>query len=139
MVNQQFTFALHILSALAFAGEKMDSQALAASVNTNPVVVRRLLRALADAGLVTTFAGKNGGAALRRAPDKISLRQIYNAVEVRPVIAVSQRKPDPRCAVSCQMKSITTYVANGAEAALRRHLRQITLSQILRRIRRDCR
>jgi Rrf2 family protein len=138
MVNQQFTFALHILSALAFAGEKMDSQELAGSVNTNPVVVRRLLRALARAGLVRTFAGKNGGAILRRSPDRISLCQIYDAVQVRPVIAVSQRKPDPHCAVSCQMKSIATCVADGAEAAVRRHLRQITLSQILRRIRRDC-
>lgn len=138
MVNQQFTFALHILSALAFAGEKLGSRELAGSVNTNPVVVRRLLRALAHAGLVTTFAGKNGGAILRRSPDKISLRQIYDAVQVRPIIAVSQRKADPQCAVSCQMKRITAYVADGAEAALRRHLRQITLFQILRRIRRDC-
>jgi Rrf2 family protein len=138
MVNQQFTFALHILSALAFAEEKLVSQELAASVNTNPVVVRRLLRALRRAGLVTTFAGKNGGATLRRPPEKISLRQIYDAVQVRPVIAINQRKPDPHCAVSCQMKSITTHLAEGAERALRRHLRKITLRQILGRIRRDC-
>jgi Rrf2 family protein len=138
MVNQQFTFALHILSALAFAGKRLVSQELAASINTNPVVVRRLLCALGRAGLVTTFPGKNGGATLRRSPDKISLRQIYDAVQVRPIIAISQRKPDPHCTVSCQMKSITTHLAEGAERVLRRHLRKITLQQIVRRIWRDC-
>jgi Rrf2 family protein len=138
MVNQQFTFALHILSALAFAQGKLASQELAASVNTNPVVVRRLLRALSRAGLITTLAGKNGGATLCRSPDKISLRQIYDAVQARPVIAINQRKPDPHCTVSCQMKSITIHLAEGAERALRRHLRKTTLRQILRRIRRDC-
>ncbi len=66
MVNQQFTFAVHIMTALACAPGLMDSQTLAASVNTNPVVVRRLLLALRRAGLIETQAGKNGGARLGR-------------------------------------------------------------------------
>ena len=58
MVNQQFTFAVHIMTALACAPGLMDSQTLAASVNTNPVVVRRLLLALRRAGLIETQAGQ---------------------------------------------------------------------------------
>ena len=67
MVNQQFTFAVHIMTALAFSPEEViGSQTLAASVNTNPVVVRRLLLALRRARLIETFTGKHGGARLRK-------------------------------------------------------------------------
>jgi len=112
----------------------MDSQALARSVNTNPVVVRRILLALRRAGLVETFAGQGGGARLGKAAKEITLRHIYDAVEPRPVIAINQRKSWKRCPVSCQMKEIMTSVAEDAENALRSHLAAITLTKLVRRI-----
>lgn len=134
MVNQQFTFAVHIMTALAFSGERMDSQALATSVNTNAVVVRRLLLALRRAKLVKTIAGKHGGTVLNRKPAKISLLEIYDAVEPRPVIAINQRKAWRHCDVSCHMKMIMGEVAEGAEDAVRKHLRRITLKQLVEKI-----
>ncbi len=136
MVNQQFTFAVHIMTALAFSsGEVVGSQTLAASVNTNPVVVRRLLLALRRAGLIETFAGKHGGARLRDEPGAISLVDIYDAVEPRPVIPVNERKALRQCQVSCNMKRIMSHVAEGAEDAVRKHLRGITLAQLVRKVR----
>ncbi|HEY1768925.1 MAG TPA: Rrf2 family transcriptional regulator [Chthoniobacterales bacterium] len=134
MVNQQFTFAVHIMTMLAFSGEKLDSQRLAASVNTNPVVVRRLLMALHAAGLLTTEAGRNGGARLTRSPEKISLLQIYDAIEPRPIIAINRRRAARHCPVSCQMKNVMTSVATSTDGAVRRHLRAITLQQVLRKV-----
>ena len=59
------------MTALAFSpGEVIGSQTLAASVNTNPVVVRRLLLALRRARLIETFTGKHGGARLRKSQTK---------------------------------------------------------------------
>lgn len=136
MVNQQFTFAVHILTALAFADETMDSQELATSVNTNPVVIRRLLLALRRAGLVETYTGKHGGAKLRRQPAEISLLEIYDAVQPRPVIAVNERKVWKQCQVSCTMREIMSDVAAGAEDAVREHLRGINLQKLLRKVRR---
>ena len=136
MVNQQFTFAVHILTVLAFSpGEVIGSQKLAASVNTNPVVVRRLLLALRGAELIETFAGKHGGARLRRKPERIRLVDVYDAVESRPVIPVNERKAFKRCDVSCQMKDIMCTVAESTEQAVRRHLRGITLAQLVRKVR----
>ncbi len=136
MVNQQFTFAVHIMTALAFSpDEVMDSQRLGASVNTNPVVVRRLLLALRRAKLIETYAGKHGGARLRRKPERISLAEIYDAVESRPVIPVNERKALQHCHVSCNMKSIMGCVAASTERAVRKHLRGITLAQLVRRVR----
>jgi Rrf2 family protein len=134
MVNQQFTFAVHIMTSLAFAGEQLDSRTLAASVNTNPVVVRRLLQALRHAGLVATCAGRNGGSRLRKSPSRISLLDIYEAVRPRPVIAPNERKEFKHCRVSCNMKKIMLSVAESAETAVRKRLRSITLSQLVRQI-----
>ena len=135
MVNQQFTFAVHIMTALAFSPEEViDSQTLAASVNTNPVVVRRLLLALRRARLIETFAGKHGGARLCKRPNRISLVDIYDAVESRPVIPISQRKALKQCHVSCNMKSIMSCVAESTEQAVRKHLRGITLAQLVRKV-----
>ena len=135
MVNQQFTFAVHILTALAFSREEViGSQTLAASVNTNPVVVRRLLLTLRRAGLIETFTGKHGGARLRRRPHRISLMDIYDAVESRPVILVNERKALRECHVSCNMKGIMSSVAESTEQAVRTHLRRITLAQLIRKM-----
>ena len=122
------------MTALAFAGKIMDSQTLARSVNTNPVVVRRLLLALRRAGLVETFAGQGGGARLGERGKGITLRDIYDAVEPRPVIAINQRKAWKHCPVSCEMKKIMTSIAEEAENALRNHLASITLTKLVRRI-----
>jgi Rrf2 family protein len=136
VVNQQFTFAVHIMTALACSpGEVIGSQTLAASVNTNPVVVRRLLLALRRARLIETFTGKHGGARLRAEPREISLVDIYDAVEPRPVIAVNERKALRKCHVSCNMMSIMSHVAGSTEEAVREHLRGISLAQLVRKVR----
>jgi Rrf2 family protein len=135
VVNQQFTFTVHIMTALAFSPEDViGSQKLAASVNTNPVVVRRLLLALRRAGLIETFTGKRGGARLRKKPNRISLVDIYDAVERRPVISVNKRRALRQCDVSCNMKSIMSCVAESTEQAVRKHLRGITLAQLVRKV-----
>ena len=135
MVNQQFTFAVHIMTALAFSpGKVIGSQRLAASVNTNPVVVRRLLLALRRAGLIETLSGKHGGARLRRKPHRISLMDIYDAVEPSPVIRINERKALRECQVSCNMKRIMSGVAESTERAVRTHLRRITVAQFIRKM-----
>jgi Rrf2 family protein len=135
VVNQQFTFAVHIMAALAFSGEIMDSQTLARSVNTNPVVVRRILLALRAAGLVETTAGKHGGSRLGKPAGAISLRDIYDAVAAQPIISVSQRKAWKHCEVSCCMKKIMSTVSDEAEKAMRLHLKAVTLRRLVRQIR----
>ncbi len=123
------------MAVLALSSEEViGSRRLAASVNTNPVVVRRLLLALRAARLVETFAGKHGGARLRKNPRQISLVKIYDAVEPRPVIPVNERRALRQCQVSCAMKSVMSTVAESTEQAVRKHLNGITLAQLLRRI-----
>jgi len=134
VVNQQFAFALHILAMLACSGGTVDSRTVAASVNTNPVVIRRLLLALRRAGLVETSAGKRGGARLKKKPADVTLLDIYNAIELRPAIAINERHPFKKCRVSCCMQPIMEKISEGAEEAMRSHLRRTTLREVMRRI-----
>jgi len=134
VVNQQFAFAVHILAMLACSGKTVDSRTVAASVNTNPVVIRRLLLALRRAGLIETSAGKRGGARLKKSPTQVSLLDVYKAIQARPAIAVNERHPFKKCPVSCSMQHIMEKISEGTENAMRDHLRRITLSQVVRRI-----
>jgi DNA-binding IscR family transcriptional regulator len=83
--SQRFPVAAHVLAYLAHKGAfsapaAVSSAALAASVPTNPVVVRRVTAMLARAGLIATRTGAGGGAWLTRAPETISLDLVLRSV-----------------------------------------------------------
>ena len=53
-ISSRFTIAIHMLTCMeAFKDEyKVTSDFLASSINVNPVVIRRILSQLKDAGLI---------------------------------------------------------------------------------------
>ncbi len=79
--SSRFAVAVHALSLLAHHGRALDSPFIAGSVNTNPTVVRRVLGKLARAGLVSTQEGAGGDTTLARAAARITLADVYRAVE----------------------------------------------------------
>src|SRR6267142_5981384 len=91
----RFAMAVHVLAVLAYKeGDRATSALLASSVNTNPVIIRRLLLALQRAKLVETRQGAGSGSRLSRSPARINLAQVYRAVENPEPFAVSSRKPN---------------------------------------------
>src|SRR5882757_8806749 len=101
----RFAFAVHILAVLAHRpGRGVTSELLAGSVNTNPVVVRRILSTLRRAGLVCCSKGAGGGATLCRAPETIRLDEIYRAIELPRSLAGRQHRPNLGCPVGRQIK-----------------------------------
>lgn len=84
--SQRFPVAAHALAYLAHKDAFSPAQAassavLAASVPTNPVVVRRVTAMLAKAGLIATRPGANGGSWLLRRPEDIRLDEVLRAVD----------------------------------------------------------
>ena len=84
--SQKFPVAAHALAYMAHKGafsaaDAVSSAALAASMPTNPVVVRRVTAMLARAGLIDTRAGAGGGAWLLKAPQDIRLDAVLRAVD----------------------------------------------------------
>jgi Rrf2 family protein len=135
VTNSRFAVATHVLLALGLhPGERLSSAWLATTVNTNPVVIRRLLGALQRAGLVATTSGKTGGTELARSPEAITLRDVYDAVNDGELFPLSPSPPNRKCALSCSMKGVLLPVFRSAEAALAKHLEGTTLSQLAAQI-----
>lgn len=135
MVNQQFATAVHVLTSLACnKNDLMSSDNLADSVNTNPVVIRRLLSQLTKSKLVVTTRGKSGGVRLAKDPAQISLKDIYLAVSPAESIGPRNKSPNKECAVSCAMFAIMSGIAEGTQKATLKYLESQRLSDLSKKI-----
>jgi Rrf2 family protein len=133
----RFAFAIHVLTVLALRRDELcPSTLLAKTVNTNPVVIRRLLLDLQEAGLVKTERGPAGGARLARAPGRIKVRDIYRAVEEPALFAPHRRKPSKECPVGCKIESVLEQLFRRASRALENELGTVTLEDLVRKIQR---
>jgi Rrf2 family protein len=131
--------AVHVLALLAYnEGDRVTSHYLAASVNTNPVIIRRLLLALQRAKLVETSKGAGSGSRLSRSPKRINLADVYRAVEDCESFSTPSRKPNAKCPVGqCIRKTLET-VFESAQSALERDLAGKTLADIIEVIKAAC-
>jgi len=130
--NIQFSIAVHIMAGLAYGSSKdTTSRLLAASVNTSPSFVRRVLAKLSRAGLVETATGKTGACWLAKDAKKISLLDIYNAVDAPEAIAIHSYKEQKGCPVSCQIKTALVKALGKTQKALEASLRNISLAQVV--------
>ena len=116
--------------------ELCPSTLLARTVNTNPVVIRRLLLDLHKAGLVKTERGPSGGARLARPASRIKVRDIYRAVEDPSLFAAHRKRPSKACPVGCNIESTLAQLFERANRALERELESVTLESLVRKIRR---
>ncbi len=131
ITSSRFAVATHVLLALSLhPGERLSSAWFASTVNTNPVVIRRLLGALQRAGLVATTSGKTGGTELARSPEAITLRDVYEAVSDGELFPQNPSPPNRKCPLSCSMKRVLLPVFTSAEAALAERLEGTTLAQL---------
>jgi Rrf2 family protein len=132
MASCRFAFAVHILAVLAFKhGQGVTSELLARSVNTNAVVVRRLLSELRRAGLITTQKGTGGGAQLGRKPEAITLGEIYRAVVHGPSFQHHPHPPNPRCPVGRNIEQVLSDIFATAQSALEATLSCRTLASVM--------
>jgi Rrf2 family protein len=124
--------AVHVLAVLAYKeGDRVTSSLLAGSVNTNPVIIRRLLLALQRAKLVDTCKGAGSGSRLSRSPRRIDLAQIYRAVEAAEPFANPPRKPNAACPVGKCIRQALGRVFASVQSALERDLEKTTLADVM--------
>jgi Rrf2 family protein len=134
--NSRLTIAAHALAWMGLneqtGGEVATSEQIANSVNTNPVVIRRLLGDLREAGLVEARRGTGAGWRLVRPLDSVSLAEVYAAVEDGPLFAMHHGVPNQRCPVGGGIQSALGPVYDAVEDALRAQLARTTVADILR-------
>jgi Rrf2 family protein len=133
--NSRLTIAVHALAWLALAQrrgrQQLTSDQVAASVNTNPVIIRRSLGELRRAGLVSVRRGAGPGWTLARRPEDITLLDVYEAVESRPLFALHHAEPNLDCPVGRGIRPALHGVYAGAEQALRAELVGTSIADVL--------
>jgi Rrf2 family protein len=133
--NSRFTVAIHILAWMALVERKgtvtVTSDRLAVSVNTNPVVIRRLLGQLRRAGLVSVQRGAGAGFRLTRPASQISLLSVHDAVEPEPLFAMHAAEPNQACPVGRGIQPALGQVYERVDGALRHELEATTISDVL--------
>ncbi|MEM8832779.1 MAG: Rrf2 family transcriptional regulator [Cyanobacteria bacterium P01_G01_bin.19] len=127
--STRFPVAVHILTFLsAHPGKYVSSEAIAKSVATNPVAVRKILGMLVKAGFVSSLAGSKGGAKLEVEPNQLSLLDIYQAVEQREIFHMHE--PHPHCPLAKGVKTDLQQVFARAQTAMERQLAAKTLQDV---------
>ena len=124
--------AAHALALLAGAEEGRPSALLASSVNTHAVFLRRILRDLAAAGLVVARVGRSGGYRLTRSAERITLAEVYRAIEPEGPLAASSSEPSCRCPVGAGMRAAFADTARAAERGLLSALEHQTVADLAR-------
>lgn len=137
--NSKLAVATHILTILALTPETVDpkdrrvcSEVIAHSVNTNPVVVRRIVSELAKAGLVSTYLGKGGGLVLGRPPDTITLLDVHEAIGNDSLFAFKTHAPNPGCPTATRTVRALAPLFTSMEEGVRQQLATIHLDELIR-------
>lgn len=135
--SSRFTVAVHTLTLLAHEGERaVTSDYIAGSVNTNPVVIRRVLGMLAKAKLVKSSEGAGGGTTLTRAADRITMADVFKAVEPEgELFSLPRRDPNPHCPVGRSVQGIVGQHSARFGKVVEREMKQITIADVLAGVR----
>ena len=124
--------AVHILTLLALKrDENIKSECIAGSVNTNAVVIRRILGQLAQANLVRSQTGAFGGTRLARSPKDISLCEIYKAVSCGEVFALHSKTPNQDCPVGKNIEAVLCNLQREIDKSVGEKLGQFTLAGVI--------
>jgi Rrf2 family protein len=133
--NSRLTIAIHALAWMALAHRRgvdlLTSDQVAASVNTNPVIIRRSLGDLRRAGLVNVRHGSGAGWSLARAPEEIALLDVYDAVGQEPLFGMHRTEPNLECPVGKGIRPALDHVYGEIEQALRRELGRTSIADVL--------
>ena len=129
-VNTRFCTGIHTLVLLAAEPDvQQTSDEIARKLNTNPVVIRRVLSLLRQAGLVSSQKGPSGGSKLAKASKAIKLGDVYRALEPVSIFHGSRLSGEHADKVNIVLEKIY----RDTQAALEAELDATTLSQLAKR------
>jgi Rrf2 family protein len=128
--DSRLSGVLHLLVHLAQRPEPLTSELLARSMDTHPVVIRRILAGLREAGYVKSEKGHGGGWTLACDPSAVTLRDIYEALGSPDLLAIGNRTEAPGCLVEAAVNAQLSKSFRDAEAVLLTRLGEVTLAAL---------
>lgn len=128
--DSRLSSVLHALLHMADHPGPMTSDALARCLGTNPVVVRRTMGLLREAGLVGSDRGHAGGWRIVADPHRVTLRQLHEALGEPAILAIGNRNERPDCLVEQTVNAALDGAFAQAEAMLLVQFEQVTLADL---------
>lgn len=135
MVNSRFSVAIHILSLIASTKDTnlLTSDFIAGSVNTNPVVIRRISSQLKKAGLIQSKSGV-AGYTLSRTPAEINLLDVYHATQAPNDIFAIHEHPNPNCSVGKEIEHTLDSIFSSVQQTMENELKHKTLEDVVQQL-----
>lgn len=128
--DSRLSSVLHALLHMAEHKDPMTSEVIAQCLGTNPVVVRRTMGLLREAGLVTSGRGHAGGWRIAVDLKTVNLRQLHEALGEPAVFAVGSRNENTQCLVEQSVNAALDGAFAEAEALLLHRFQNITLAEL---------
>ena len=128
--DSRLSSVLHVLLHMAESDRALTSEELAGYLDTNPVVVRRVLGGLRGAGLVDSVRGHGGGWSLTCDLRSVTLRDVYQAIGSPAVFAIGNRRLKPACPVEQIVNEAVDGAFREAEALLAARFASISLADL---------
>ncbi|MGX1199282.1 Rrf2 family transcriptional regulator [Parvibaculum sp. MBR-TMA-1.3b-4.2] len=132
--NSQLSLTLHLLLHIADMEEPVTSGLLASAMNTNPVVIRRLMGGLREHGIVQSRKGHHGGWTLSRPLAELTLRDVYLALGGGPLLSLTHRTQNPDCLIEQAVNETLDGAFRDAEALLLARFADLSLAALQSRI-----
>ena len=132
-ISSRFTVALHIFTCVDTFGDKykITSDFLAESINTNPVIIRKILTQLKNAGLITVARG-TGGITPTRPLREITFYDVYEAIE--PLengdLFNFHASPNPNCPVGRNIHTLLDDKLKAIQIAMENEMRKYTVDDL---------
>lgn len=121
---------LHILLHMADQPAPMTSELLAKAMDTNPVIVRRIMAGLRERGYVHSEKGHGGGWTLACDLSTITLNDVYTALGSPSLLAIGNRTEAPGCLVEQAVNAALNQAFHDAETRLLARLSEVTLADL---------
>mgnify|MGYP004441690797 CR=1 FL=1 len=132
-ISSRFTLAIHIFACVdIFKDEyKVTSDFISGSTNVNPVIIRKILSQLKDAGLIEVARGA-GGAKITRPLSEITFLDIYRAVECIEdnKLFHFHENSSEKCPVGRNIHNVLDDKLQRVQTAMERELESITLEDV---------
>lgn len=123
---------LHVLIHMARHDGPMTSDVLARMLGTNPVLIRRTMAGLRDAGYVRSEKGHGGGWAIAAELNSVTLLDVHRAVGGPRLFAIGIEHSEPGCRVASVVNEALGDALNEAERLLVARLGSISLGALVR-------
>ena len=128
--DSRLSGVLHVLLHMAEHEGPMTSEMLAKAMQTNPVVIRRVMAGLREAGYVRSEKGHGGGWTLACDLGAVTLRDVYNALGHPALLSIGNRTESPGCLVEQAVNAALSDAFREAEALLLARFETVTLAAL---------